>query len=242
MTAAGHADRDDRDHPSIDGHRVRLVDVAAGARTVRLCCVDELETLVDRDAVLRGDVEPPYWAYLWSGARVLADYVARWVDVRKRRVLEIGCGLGLPALTAATAGAEVTAVDAEAGALAFVRASAAANGTAVATLAVDFTAHAVAPPFDLVLAAEVAYERARFTDLAAVFARQLACDGIGLLADGYRTDTRGVYRALTAAGLTAHAIDVIVDEEGRRMPVRLTLLRHARSAAVTRRDSRRRPA
>src|ERR1043165_2715378 len=96
----------------IAGHAARLLRIAAGAYTVRLFTVDDLDALVDRGSVLRGDVEPPYWAYLWSGARVLADYVARWIDVRNRRVLEIGCGLGLPAITAARAGGDVLAVDA----------------------------------------------------------------------------------------------------------------------------------
>src|SRR5206468_435069 len=36
--------------------------------------------------------EPPYWAHLWSGAAVLAAAVPR----DARRVLELGCGLGLP--------------------------------------------------------------------------------------------------------------------------------------------------
>ena len=229
----------DPERRAIAGHRVRLVDVAAGARVVRLCTVADLDAMVDRDAVLRGDVEPPYWAYLWSGARVLADYVARWLDVRKRRVLEIGCGLGLPAITAAAGGADVTAVDVDATALAFVDASAAANATPCATLTADFHELPAGRRFDVVLAAEVAYDRGRFADLAAVFDRQLAPGGVGLLADGYRTDTRGVYAALAAHGFQTAAVDVTVTEEGRRMPVRLTLLRRA---AVTRPDSRRPPA
>jgi predicted nicotinamide N-methyase len=226
----------------IGGHPVRIADVVAGARTIRLVTVDRLESLVDRDAVLRGDVEPPYWAYLWSGARVLADYLARWIDVRKRRVLEIGCGLGLPAITAAAAGGDVTAVDHEAAALAFVRASAAANATTCATVTADFTALAIERRFDVVLAAEVAYDRGRFAALAAVFDRSLAADGFGLLADGYRTDTGGAYAALRDAGFTTHAIDVAVTEEGRRVPVRLTLIRRGGDASVSLRDSPRPPA
>jgi hypothetical protein len=47
MTAVADGDR-------IAGHRVRIIDVAAGAERVRLCTVDDLEALVDRGAVLRG--------------------------------------------------------------------------------------------------------------------------------------------------------------------------------------------
>lgn len=221
---------------------MRVADIAAGARVIRLCTVGDLDALIDRGAVLRGDVEPPYWAYLWSGARVLADYVARWVEVRKRRVLEIGCGLGLPAITAAVAGGAVTAVDTQATALAFVRASAAANRTSCATVTSDFTTLTGEPRFDVVLAAEVAYDRARFAELAAVFDRQLSPDGVGLLADGYRTDTRGVYTAFHDAGFTTHAVDVTVVEEGRRVPIRLSIVRRRAGSPVSARDSRPRPA
>ena len=46
-----------------------------------------------------------------------------------------------------------------------------------------------------------------------------------LLADGYRTDTRGLYAALGARGLTIHAVDGRVVEEGRPLPIRLAEIR-----------------
>ena len=69
---------------------------------VTLWQVDDLERYVDRRALLAGDdpEEPPYWAHLWSGARVLADAV----PARPGRTIELGCGLGLPGLTAARRG------------------------------------------------------------------------------------------------------------------------------------------
>lgn len=192
---------------------------------VRLCTVPSLEDLVDRDALLRGDTEPPYWAWLWSGARLLAAELARGGDLRGRRVLEIGCGLGLPGLAAAARGADVTFVDAEPAALAFVSTSVAANGLTCATLVADFFGLDLVPRFDLVLAAEVAYDRARFADLAAVVVRHLAPGGTALLADGYRTDTRGLYRALARLDCAVHAVDVRVVEEGRPIPLRVSAVR-----------------
>jgi len=190
-------------------------------RRVALYVVDDLEARVDRAALLRGDDDPPYWAYLWSGARVLAAYVARCADVGRRRVLEIGCGLALPGMTAAVGGAEVTLVDAAPEALAVASASAAANDVRCATICADFNELDPAGRFDVVLAAEVAYDRERWSDIAAVCARYLRPGGVTLLADGYRTDTRGLYAALAARDLAVHAIDVRVIEEGRAMPLRL---------------------
>jgi 2-polyprenyl-3-methyl-5-hydroxy-6-metoxy-1,4-benzoquinol methylase len=136
-------------------------------------------------------------------------------------VLEVGCGLGLPGIALARAGAAVTFVDAVAAPLAFVRASLDANGLAGRLRHADFRALDPSERFDVVLAAEVAYDRAGFDDLARVFARHLAPDGLGLLADGYRTDTRPLYRALGRAGLATAALDCRVREEGRPVPIRL---------------------
>ena len=115
---------------NIAGYPATLVDVRAATTSLRVYTVAELERLVDRGALLRGETEPPYWAYLWAGSRCLADYLARWKDLRGRRVLEIGCGLGVAGLVAAARGADVVFVDAARPALAFVRASLRLNGLA----------------------------------------------------------------------------------------------------------------
>ena len=195
--------------------------VRIGEREVSLYTVPDLEQLVDRGALLRGEAEPPYWAHLWPGARVLAQYVDRWLDVRGRRVLELGCGLGLTGLVAALGGADVVCVDQVPAALGFVAASAAANGVSCACVCADFHTLAAEARFDFVLAAEVAYDRPRFGALAEVIVRHLAPGGSALLTDGYRVDTRALYGELGARGCATHAVDLAVVEEGRRAPVRL---------------------
>ena len=52
----------------------------------------------------------PYWAELWPSGLALARHVAAR-ELRGLRVLELGCGLGLPALAAALRGADVLATD-----------------------------------------------------------------------------------------------------------------------------------
>lgn len=49
-----------------------------------------------------------YANYVWNAGVVLADKIAEGeIDVRGKRVLELGCGLGLPSLLAARMGAEL---------------------------------------------------------------------------------------------------------------------------------------
>jgi predicted nicotinamide N-methyase len=193
--------------------------IAVGSDTVALWRVADLEAHVDRTALLAGDdaAEPPYWAHLWSGARVLAAAVPPGAG----RTVEIGCGLGLPGLAAARRGARVTFVDRVPAALAFVRASAAANGCVVDTVAADATTGAVRGPFDLVLAAEVLYDRSAFRALAGTLAALLAPGGRALLADAGRIDTRDFYQALDAVGLPWAATEHRVREEGMVIAVRL---------------------
>ena len=203
-----------------------LTHVVVGDTTVALWRVAALERHVDRAALLATDdaPDPPYWAHLWNGAAVLAAAVPRGVP----SVLELGCGLGLPGLAAACRGGRVTFVDRVPAALAFVRASAAANGLGtVDVVAGDVTAPALVARFELVLAAELVYERAAFPALARALAGHLAPHGRALLADAGRIDTRAFYTELAAAGLAWQATDRCVREEGFPLTVKLVEITHA---------------
>lgn len=198
----------------------------AHADTIALWTVENLARHVDREALLAGEnpPEPPYWAHLWSGARVLA----RAVPHDAGDAVELGCGLGLPGVVAARRGARVTFVDRIATPLRFARASIAANGlTAAGFVAADFTGDALRARFDLVLAAEVLYDRAAFPTIAAALAARLRPGGLGLLADAGRIDTRAFWPHLDAVGLRADVTEHRVVEEGFPVVVRLAALRHA---------------
>ena len=103
----------------------------------------------------------PYWAVLWRSGVALA----RELDgepLGGLRVVELGCGLGVPSLAAARAGASVLATDESTAALELVERSARANGLRLETAAVGWAspdALLERAPFDLVLAADVLYER-----------------------------------------------------------------------------------
>ena len=67
------------------------------------------EDLID-EAEFERDERLPYWADIWPSARVLATHVAR-LKGRGRSLLELGCGAGLVATSAALAGFRVCATD-----------------------------------------------------------------------------------------------------------------------------------
>jgi predicted nicotinamide N-methyase len=106
----------------------------------------------------------PYWSVLWrSGVALARD--AGDERLRGKRVVELGCGLGVPSLAAARAGATVLATDSEPDAVELVARNAELNGVELEAAVVDWTSPAVTEelaargPFDLVLAADVLYER-----------------------------------------------------------------------------------
>ena len=102
----------------------------------------------------------PYWAELWKSGVTLAGVVAER-DLRGQRVVELGCGLGVPSVAAALAGGTVLATDWAPEALEVTEQNAALNGVRVRTLLVDWSKPAALvalAPFDLVLCADVLYE------------------------------------------------------------------------------------
>jgi predicted nicotinamide N-methyase len=115
----------------------------------------------------------PYWAVLWRSGVALARFVAS-SNVAGLRVVELGCGLGVPSLVAASRGAAVLATDHEPEALELVSRNAAENGVSVETLCVDWSspeALGSRGPFDLVLAADVLYDLSAVKPLLALLPR-----------------------------------------------------------------------
>src|SRR5690349_1840586 len=91
-------------------------ELLVAGRRLRLVRPRSADDLLD-EAVEADVAEAPYWAWLWPSARVLAEeLLAR--DLAGVRAVELGCGLGLGAVAAALAGAEVVATDHDADALA----------------------------------------------------------------------------------------------------------------------------
>jgi len=115
----------------------------------------------------------PYWSVLWRSGVALAREVAS-ARLRGSRVVELGCGLGVPSLVAARDGATVLATDACGEALELLQQNARENGLAVETARIDWEAAdelVARGPFDLALAADVLYERSSVAPLLSLLPR-----------------------------------------------------------------------
>ena len=152
-------------------------------RDVALLSPANADDLISEDDYVR-DERLPYWADLWPSAQILANDVAI-MRFRGQRVLELGCGLGVVAIGAVLAGAEVTATDYYEDALLFAQLNVAeTTGKAIATRMVDW----VSMPedlgkFDVVLASDVLYEHRYASMVAEAIATTLVRGGEAIVAD-----------------------------------------------------------
>jgi predicted nicotinamide N-methyase len=151
-----------------------LVDerVELGPWALALLRPRQAEALLDEEAFEHEEFLP-YWAELWKSGVALAEEIAGR-DVRGLRVVELGCGLGVPALAASLAGADVLATDWSPTAIALLEKNAHRNDVRLETAIVAW-AHPDAlverGPWDLVLAADVLYERRNVDELLELLPR-----------------------------------------------------------------------
>jgi ETFB lysine methyltransferase len=160
------------------------------------------------------DERIPYWADCWPSARVLAEWIVG-LSGEGRRLLELGCGIGLVSLAAAQAGFDVLATDYYADALAFTAANADRHALSrIDTRLVDWRK----PPddlgtFDVVVASDVLYEEPQAALIANVLSRALAADGIGWLSDPGRRDSQALVDHCQRFGLVARRVAKVPTED-----------------------------
>ena len=174
-------------------------------RDVELLSPANADDLISEDDYV-ADERLPYWADLWPSAQILANEVAL-MRLGGQRVLELGCGLGVVALGAAMAGAEVTATDYYDDALLFAALNVhVATGKSIATRMVNW----VAMPedlgkFDVVLASDVLYEHRYAAMVADAIAKTLVRGGEAIVADPGRIALEEFLEECRDRGLASEA-------------------------------------
>jgi len=185
--------------------------------------VDDLidEKDFDRDERL------PYWAELWPSALALARHLSEQALAGKRAI-ELGCGVGLPTIIALARGASVLATDHYRAALDFTAYNARTN----LDLEPDVTVLDWRKPeiedmgtFDLVLAADVLYERKNATALAGLVPKLLAPGGEAIIADPRRDEAPVFLEEMGEQGFEDVTEETTVEQSTRKLRVLLHRLR-----------------
>ncbi len=209
--------------------RLRDIDVVLGGRSFRLTTAEDIEKLINdiTEEEFRKDERLPYWAELWHSAVALAECIDETPErLAGIRVLEIGCGLALPGMVAASHGAQVTCGDFES----LARTAAELNllqnvpDAAAVISAMDFRDRP-RERWPLILAADVIYEKRFIEPLADFLDHALTDDGLVLLAEPNRLIAVPFFEALTARGFRYTRSSRFAELHGRRVEISLYEIR-----------------
>ncbi|HZV07253.1 MAG TPA: methyltransferase [Gemmataceae bacterium] len=202
-------------------------------RTFVISRPGESDRLLDHPSVrsaFAADEYMPYWADLWPAARMLAKAILRETWPPGLRALEVGCGLGLPGITALAMGLRVTFSDYDATALRFAADNARVNGFhSFDTLQMDWRYPPDDLQFPLLLASDLIYEMRNVAPLVALIQKMLEPGGVCLLTDQDRVPSHVLRDTLTAEGLPFTTKIMRAGEPGGRR-LKGTLYRITRSA------------
>jgi len=158
--------------------------VGIAGRDLALLRPRDAESLISEEAFATEEFLP-YWAELWPSALALARALGGRA-LRGARTLELGCGLGLPSLAAAAAGARVVATDWAADSIEMTVRNAERNGLSIEALRVSWTEPEpllARAPWDLVIASDVLYEPRNGEALLPLLPRLIDARGEIWLAD-----------------------------------------------------------
>jgi predicted nicotinamide N-methyase len=186
--------------------------LTVAGRDWQISLVMDQEALVDR---LETEIDLQYFPYgmvLWASSVALAEHLAQNPAlIHGKSVLEIGAGVGLPGLVARFLGAETAQTDFLPSALQLAQLNALQNGVeGIQLFWDDWRQFRHTGKYDLLIGADVLYERSVHAALKEVFLKTLKSGGAVLLADPQRPAAFEFMDSLLANGWT-------VDLQSRRV-------------------------
>lgn len=176
----------------------------------------------------------PFGFLLWESAVGMARFLAARPELSAgQRVLELGAGVGLPGLVAASLGAKVWQTDHQPGTLELSRINAGLNGVeGVQTFLADWIDWRHLDRYDLILGADILYDRSVRFHLEQIFLQCLTPNGSLLLADPGRPQALEFVSYLEKRAwhvtLTTEIVLQLVEEPPQRVDIGLYQIRRKR--------------
>lgn len=136
----------------------------------------------------------PLWAKLWKASWVLSAYLADMPVNINNRLLEIGAGVGLVSIVAATFGHPITMSEYNPDALKFAHANACLNNCPdLPIMKLDWQRCRLMDQFDIIVASEVTYNEEDFSPLIRLFRANLKPGGEIILTSEIRQSGKDLF-------------------------------------------------
>lgn len=155
----------------------------------------------------------PMFGVVWVSSEVLAALMQDYV-ITGRRILEVGCGIGLASLMLGYRHADITATDYHPAAEHFLQENVKLNGLAPIPFvrASWYEQETGLGEFDLVIGSDLLYERQHVEALAAFIDRHARPHCEVIIVDPGRGNANRFTRAMQERGYTHHAAPKIAQE------------------------------
>ncbi|MEO6138749.1 MAG: methyltransferase domain-containing protein [Luteimonas sp.] len=199
------------------GYTTRQLDVRLGGHDYRVRALSDRQQFADPDhAAARIGISSAQWCLfgqVWPSGRLLAEAMCTF-DIRGKRILEIGCGLGLSSLVLQRRCADVTASDHHPLAQSFLE----YNATQNQLPHIDYRDLPWEIPddtlgrFDLIIGSDILYERGHAGLIADLLRRHAQPDVEVLITDPGRGNSSSFTRALAGEGYSVHEQRSRLDE------------------------------
>ena len=163
---------------------VDTTDVTIRERGFRFFVNRSLDPFIDSEDIFH---DFPLWTKIWEASIVLADYLAGLDVKQEKSFLEIGCGIGLVGIVAASFGHRMIMTEYNRDALNFARANAQLNQTQDLDIRkLDWNRPQLEGTYDYIVGSEVIYKERDFESLTNLFRTYLVEGGEIILAEGIR--------------------------------------------------------
>jgi len=191
--------------PSMPGYTTRQLDVRLGGHDYHIRALSDRQQFADPGHLAeRIGISSALWCLfgqVWPSGRVLAEAMCTF-DVAGKRILELGCGLGLSSLVLQRRRADVTASDHHPLAESFLQYNATQNQLPHINYR-DLpweTPDAELGHFDLIIGSDILYETGHAGLIAAMLLRHAQPDAEVLITDPGRGNSGAFTRALAGQG------------------------------------------
>jgi 2-polyprenyl-3-methyl-5-hydroxy-6-metoxy-1,4-benzoquinol methylase len=169
-------------------------DLTIYGRKFNFVVPQRIDPFIDFENIVAGF---PLWAKIWEPSWILAEHVAKKPPSQFKKILEIGSGIGVVSIVAASFGHDVTMTEYDDDALQFASANAEINNCPdMKIYRLDWHRPDLETRYDTIIGSEVLFHERDFDPLLNLFQRYLKPKGRIIMASGIRQSTLDIIRRL----------------------------------------------